>query len=62
MKHRTWNPPQWLVWYGYAWSAVWGLPARVPAYADAKPNELRQYLGADFDQAYARFLADEVGH
>ena len=57
MARTTWNPPQWLIWYGYAWSAVWGLPARVPAYADVKPNELRQYLDTDIDEALVRFFA-----
>lgn len=56
-----WNPPRWLVWYGYAWATAFGIPARLPDDQAPRWNDLARFAGTDLEAGLRRLLADEAG-
>lgn len=58
MAERNWNPPHWLVWYGYCMSVAWGFPARTPE-RNPVEKDLARFRERDVDKALRQLTMDE---
>lgn len=60
---RHWDPPRWLVLFGYGWAIAWGYSAPLPKRTHEPANPLARYLEIDLDSildtGLARLLAEE---
>lgn len=59
MARGIWNPPHWLVVYGHACAAAFGIPTEIPPYPTGTGDEWHRLAEVDLDQELIRLLAEE---